>query len=876
MLLRSLLLYFLAAQHKNYIRTKNHPLSNRESTASSRLQKVISATDGQDIPIQAQSLPTSLLFSATEILPPFDASLYKAGAAVRRHQGSILIDVENVRGKSGFTLSHAQVMQGLVRWSRVCQLQGRISLVVDHGSEATALYVNDAETAVLFAGPTRKADDVIAQDVRFLGQELDVTVVTADGGIVDRCRRSAVQQGVHIVSPLQVLQDLELILERTHMVERSAPVDACESPRSDTSGDEDSTALALQMAQDLEYEIKVGAELLEAEALLRNKSSVKNRKRKAKLQAKVRKLREKLATAPPVLKCVTDVLTNGKEATSLGGLTRQDQNRLLQRWEKIRQRSNRKEKTGDRVVMAEHLRRELVDIYGEVTWNLTQTNATTSSTNMAMAHVRKVQAKLPVNVHSLLPTSSTVRLVVVSDTHGFEKTLTPNGKPLPQGDILLHLGDFAVDSGPQKKASLREFDAWLARQPHPTKIVVRGNHDPRSLFFAESGATFITRPTTMTIAGLVFSFCPHVSGGMSNRMAPRRCDVLCSHVPPKHLLDTCFSGSHAGSTTLRKAVEKMKSGPPVLWLCGHIHEGRGVLRHSFVNDRETLIVNAANANSGMARSIEHGPVVLQLAQEKVEDEEEGQWTSVRRTRRRRHGEINVDILSMDNAYTYANRRDKGFFHQEAPENVRQLLVAVDLGLRTGLALYSDDGRLLEYEQAVFETADELKANCLKLMADWEASYQGHDGKSFHITHVAVEGADASLRQVWRNIVEDHLHCQLLLVKPEEWRGDLLLSKEKVSGEAAKEASRLIARQLVADYGGGLHEGKLSTDVAEAVLLGYHVSRRLEWIPRKEPGVRRYTNGNVVIPQRIELHKPDPMVVESPVPLADASDVVTLA
>ena len=861
MLLRSLMVYFLA-------RSNIPTVGNRAQ--ESRLEKISSATNEENESdydlAMAHALPSSLIFSETEILPPFDASLYKAGAAVRRHQGSILIDVENVRGKSGFALSHSQLIQGLVRWSRVCQLEGRLSLVVDHGSEATALYMDDASMAVLFAGPTHKADDVIAQDVQFLGQELDVTVVTADGGIMDRCRRSAVQQGVHILSPLHLLQDLDLILERTKKMEVPVPTYSTNGSADDTV--DESIVHTLQIAEDLEYEIKVGAELLEAEAMLQNKSSVKNRKRKAKLQAKVRKLREKLAIAPSVLKCVTDVLTHGKEANSLGGLTRQDQNRLLQRWEKIRQRSNRKEKTGDRVVMAEYLRRELVDIYGEVTWNLTQTNATTSSSNMAMAHVRKVQAKLPVNVHSLLPTASTIRLVVVSDTHGFEKSLTPNGEPLPPGDILLHLGDFAVDIGPRKKASLKDFDSWLARQPHHTKIVVRGNHDPRSIFFAESGATFITQTTTMTIAGLVFSFCPHISGGMSNRMAPRRCDVLCSHVPPKYLLDTCFSGSHAGSATLRKAVEKMKTGPPVLWLCGHIHEGRGVLRHSFVNDRETLIINAANANSGMASNIEHGPVVLELTQNKVEDEEEGEWSSIRRTRRRRRGEINVDILSMDNAYTYANRKDKEFFHQETTENVRQLLVAVDLGLRTGLALYSDDGRLLEYEQAVFETSEDLQTKCLQLMSGWEAKYQGLDEKSCHITHVAVEGADASLRHVWRNIVDDHLHCELLLVKPEEWRADLLLNKEKASGETAKEASRLIARQLVADYGGRIHEGKLSTDVAESILLGYHVSRRLEWIPRKEPGVRRYTNGNVVIPRTIKFLEPT-----SSVPLPDILDAV---
>ena len=114
--------------------------------------------------------------------------------------------------------------------------------------------------------------------------------------------------------------------------------------------------------------------------------------------------------------------------------------------------------------------------------------------------------------------------------------------------------------------------------------------------------------------------------------------------------------------------------------------------------------------------------------------------------------------------------------------------------------------------------------------------------------LGVEGADVALRSLWKNSAEDILHCPLLLVKPEEWRADLLLAKEKASGESAKEASRLIARQLVAEYGGRQHKGKFQTDVAEAVLLGYHVSRRLEWIPRKEPGVRRYSNGRVIVPK----------------------------
>ena len=42
-------------------------------------------------------------------------------------------------------------------------------------------------------------------------------------------------------------------------------------------------------------------------------------------------------------------------------------------------------------------------------------------------------------------TLATVEVALVSDTHGFE--LSPSDASLPGGDVLLHGGDFALDSG---------------------------------------------------------------------------------------------------------------------------------------------------------------------------------------------------------------------------------------------------------------------------------------------------------------------------------------------------------------------------------------------------------------------------------------------
>ena len=46
-----------------------------------------------------------------------------------------------------------------------------------------------------------------------------------------------------------------------------------------------------------------------------------------------------------------------------------------------------------------------------------------------------------------------VRIVLISDTHNLHRTLQ-----MPEGDILIHAGDFTED-GTQKE--IKEFDNWL-------------------------------------------------------------------------------------------------------------------------------------------------------------------------------------------------------------------------------------------------------------------------------------------------------------------------------------------------------------------------------------------------------------------------------
>ena len=111
----------------------------------------------------------------------------------------IVIDVENVRGKTSFELDHCDLLDRLVIWTSLRHnALGRTLAVVDHGSKSSAHLLHDgykntnkAALCVSFAGPEDKADDVIARDVRWLltsSTTQHIVVITADQELAWRCR----------------------------------------------------------------------------------------------------------------------------------------------------------------------------------------------------------------------------------------------------------------------------------------------------------------------------------------------------------------------------------------------------------------------------------------------------------------------------------------------------------------------------------------------------------------------------------------------------------------------------------------------------------------------------------------------------------------
>ena len=64
---------------------------------------------------------------------------------------------------------------------------------------------------------------------------------------------------------------------------------------------------------------------------------------------------------------------------------------------------------------------------------------------------------------------NSIRFVWISDTHN-----ATNNFEVPNGDVLLHAGDFTKKGTPQQVA---HFNKFLQSLPHEHKVVIAGNHD---------------------------------------------------------------------------------------------------------------------------------------------------------------------------------------------------------------------------------------------------------------------------------------------------------------------------------------------------------------------------------------------------------------
>lgn len=213
-----------------------------------------------------------------------------------------------------------------------------------------------------------------------------------------------------------------------------------------------------------------------------------------------------------------------------------------------------------------------------------------------------------------------MKAVFLSDTHKKHRSLDP----LPEGDLLIHAGDF---SSTGRAAEIQDFASWFAQQPHPHKILIAGNHDltldlpyyeqhwrrwhpkapePASELHAwlsnHSGFHYLLDEAIvldgLTIYGspwqpYFFNWAFNLPRGSASakvwRKIPTKTDILITHGPPQGIGDLCNSGIHAGcADLLREIQERVK---PTIHCFGHIHEGYGQY-----HDGTTTYINASSCS----------------------------------------------------------------------------------------------------------------------------------------------------------------------------------------------------------------------------------------------------------------------------------------
>ena len=153
-----------------------------------------------------------------------------------------------------------------------------------------------------------------------------------------------------------------------------------------------------------------------------------------------------------------------------------------------------------------------------------------------------------------------------------------------------------------------------------------------------------------------------------------------------------------------------------------------------------------------------------------------------------------------------------------------MLLAVDLGVRTGLALFGADGRVRWYRSQNFGNAARLRRGVGPVLDALPG-----------LSRLVVEGGGA-LAKIWEREA-DRRGVVVRRVFAERWRDLLLLPREQRSGAQAKQRADLLARRVI-DWSGAPRPTSLRHDAAEAVLVGLWGVIDAGWLAAPPEELRR--------------------------------------
>jgi hypothetical protein len=143
------------------------------------------------------------------------------------------------------------------------------------------------------------------------------------------------------------------------------------------------------------------------------------------------------------------------------------------------------------------------------------------------------------------------------------------------------------------------------------------------------------------------------------------------------------------------------------------------------------------------------------------------------------------------------------------------LLAVDLGLKTGLALFNQDGTLAWYRSHNFGHRERLKRGIPGILVTIP-----------DISAIIMEGG-GNLATLWEKEAERR-GIAMVRISAEEWRHEFLYSREQRSGMDSKRHAGELARKVI-QWAQASRPTALRHDTAEAIMIGLWGLLHLGWI-----------------------------------------------
>ena len=153
-----------------------------------------------------------------------------------------------------------------------------------------------------------------------------------------------------------------------------------------------------------------------------------------------------------------------------------------------------------------------------------------------------------------------------------------------------------------------------------------------------------------------------------------------------------------------------------------------------------------------------------------------------------------------------------------------VLLAVDIGVRTGLALFGPDGRLRWYHSQNFGAAARLRRGVHGVFANMP-----------RLAWLILEGG-GPLAELWKREAQRR-GIPVQQISAEVWRRQLLYPREQRSGVQAKERAGMVARRVIA-WSRARRPVSLRDDAAEAILIGLWGVLAVGWLPALPEELRR--------------------------------------